>query len=609
MTTPAVTGDDRYRQSSWSLGDLLPDAGDAAVAERLERLEEQVAALESLRPQIESTGDVELLWTALRHYETLLETSSVLAAYGALWFAADTRSEAALTCRNRIQQRLTELHNRILFFVLWWQGLDDADADALLAAAARRQDTPPVHERDRLFFLRDLRRTRPFALDEASEQVINLKDTDGIQAVMTLYSMFTNRFEFDLRPSGEDETQTMSRDQLMSYAYSAVPEDRAAAYQALLRIYEQHATLLAQMYVHRVRDWRNEHVQLRGYSSPLAVRNVANDISDRAVDTLLEVTESQTPMFQRYFGLKAKLLGQEKLRRYDIYAPLAPSAQTISFAGGTELVLETFDDFHPDFGNHARRVYEEHHIDSELRPGKKSGAFCATVLPTMTPWVLVNYTGKLRDVATLAHELGHAVHSMLAEGHSLLTQQPSLPLAETASVFGEMLITDRLLKDRGEPQARRELLAAAIDDIYATVMRQAYFVLFERDAHKAVIDGCTPEDLHEIYSANLERQFGNALDVPSEFRFEWLSIPHIYATPFYCYAYGFGQLLVLALYRRYLQEGDSFKPMYLQLLEAGGSSHPEELLAGAGIDACDPDFWHGGFEVIEELISQFEELE
>ena len=258
------------------------------------------------------------------------------------------------------------------------------------------------------------------------------------------------------------------------------------------------------------------------------------------------------------------------------------------------------------FGDGAERVLGERHLDGAVRKGKRGGAFCATVSPRFTPWVLVNYTGRQRDVATLAHELGHAVHSQLASGHSILVQQPSLPLAETASVFAEMLLTERLVREEADPAARRELLVAAVDDVYATVLRQAYFVLFERQAHAAVMAGRSSEELGELYLALLREQFGDSVEVPDEFRHEWLSIPHLYQTPFYCYAYSFGQLLVLALYRRYRQEGESFKPGYLRLLSWGGAARPVEILAEAGIDPTDRDFWRQGLAVVSEMIEELE---
>jgi oligoendopeptidase F len=298
----------------------------------------------------------------------------------------------------------------------------------------------------------------------------------------------------------------------------------------------------------------------------------------------------------------------DKLRRYDIYAPLSTSDKTYPFAEGAEMVLDSLHDFSPALAAHARRVFVEGHLDSEIRPRKSGGAFCASPLPDLAPWVLVNYNGKANDVATLAHELGHAVHALMASEHSVLTFHSSLPMAETASVFSEMLLLERLLGEETDPAVRRDILARFVDDSYATVMRQAYFVLFEREAHALIEEGQTTDYLSERYLANLQEQFGDAVELSDEFRWEWVSIPHIYRTPFYCYAYSFGQLLVLALYRQFETEGQSFIPKYLRILAYGGSKSPAEILDEAGIDLAAADFWQGGFDVIAGMIDELTTL-
>jgi oligoendopeptidase F len=272
------------------------------------------------------------------------------------------------------------------------------------------------------------------------------------------------------------------------------------------------------------------------------------------------------------------------------------------------MVLDAFHQFHPQVATLAQKVFDSDHLDSEVRKGKRGGAFCATVTPDLAPWVLVNYQGQAADIATLAHELGHAIHSLLAEGHSLFTQQSSLPLAETASTFGEMLLIDRLLSQEGDPLVRRDLLFKQVDDNYASIQRQAYFALFERQAHELVQQGAAVDDLSEAYLDNLKSQFGGAVELSDEFRWEWVSIPHIYQVPFYVYAYAFGQLLVLALYRQYKEEGEGFIPRYLKILSAGGSAAPVKILSDAGVDVHLPEFWQGGFEVIDQLVSQLEAL-
>jgi oligoendopeptidase F len=501
-----------------------------------------------------------------------------------------------LNYRNRIEQLLTDVQNRLLFFPLWWKALDDEPARRLVEASG-----------DDAYYLETLRRFKPYTLSEAEEKVINLKDLNGANALNTLYSMITNKFTFKLEVDGEDKE--MTRAELMNYVQGPRSELRAAAYQELYRVFGEQSAVLAQIYNHIVRDWRSENVTLRGHDSPIAVRNLANDIPSPVIDTLLQVIKENVGLFHRYFRWKAGVLGLEKLRRYDIYAPVSESEKAYPFDWSASLVLDTFERFSPRMAAHARRVFDDRHLDSEVRRGKDSGAFCYGVLPDLAPWVLLNYTGKARDVATMAHELGHAVHaSLAAESHSILTFHSTLPLAETASVFSEQLLTDRMLEEEPDVAVRRDLLVHALDDAYATVTRQAYFVLFERQAHEMIAKGATTNELSAAYMENLREQFGDAVSLSDEFKWEWISIPHIYRTPFYCYAYSFGQLLVLALYQQYREQGDAFVPTYLRILAHGGSKSPEYILGEAGIDMASFAFWQGGLDVIGGMIDDLEAL-
>ncbi len=299
----------------------------------------------------------------------------------------------------------------------------------------------------------------------------------------------------------------------------------------------------------------------------------------------------------------------DRLRRYDIYAPVVQTEKTYAFSDATSQVLESFRTFEPRIAELAEQVFKEQHIDSEVRKGKRSGAFCMTVEPALTPWVLQSYNGRPDDVATMAHELGHAIHSLLADHHSALTQQASIPLAETASTFSEMLLIDHMLAQDPDPEIQRDLLFRQMDRSYATIMRQAYFALFERTAHNLIREGAAVDDLSNAYFVNLEEQFGDSLDLSDDFHFEWVRIPHFYHSPFYVYGYAFGQLLVLSLYKQYLEQGSSFNARYLEILAAGGSDAPARILDRAGIDIHSADFWQGGFDVIEAALERLEAME
>jgi len=582
-------------QTRWSLQDLLPTTTSPEFDGILAELEDTVSQLEASREQLSPNIPETDFCQLMVQVEKLATFTKRLGAYAFLWYAEDTQHQDALAFRGRMERVLTDVQNRTLFFTLWWKGLDDGPAERLLAASG-----------DNAYYLESLRRFKPHTLSEPEEQAINLKDVNGIQALVTVYEMLTNAFVFKVEIDGE--VKELGRSELMVYARDPRPEVRAAVYQELYRVYGEQSTVLGQIYQHVVRDWASEQLSLRKYPAPIAVRNLGNDIPDDIVDTLLEVCQENAELFQRYFRLKAGWLGVDRLQRYDIYAPLSASDKAYPFDTAANMVLDSLGGFSPLLAEHAQRIFVENHLDSEVRARKDTGAFCASVLPGVAPWVLVNYNSKANDVGTLAHELGHAVHGLMAADHTPLTFHSSLPLAETASVFSEMLLLERLLGQKSDPTARRDILAHFVDNAYATVIRQAFFVLFEREAHELVQEGQTTGYLAERYLANLRAQFGDAVEINDEFRWEWVSIPHIYHTPFYCYAYSFGQLLVLALYQQFKQEGASFIPKYLRILAYGGSRSPADILAEAGVDITSDAFWQGGFDVIAEMIQELETL-
>jgi oligoendopeptidase F len=284
------------------------------------------------------------------------------------------------------------------------------------------------------------------------------------------------------------------------------------------------------------------------------------------------------------------------------------SDKKYDFGEAAEIVLDSFNEFHPKFAGMAQQILDASHVDSEVRKGKMSGAFCATITPDLTPWVLLNYQGKADDVATMAHELGHGIHSLMAQEHTAFTQHSCLPLAETASTFGEMMLVDKLLAHESNEAVRRDLLFRQMDDAFATILRQNYFAMFEKTAHDMVAQGAQVNELADAYIENLKSEFGDSVTLPEEFRWEWIMIPHIYGVPFYVYAYAFGQLLVFSLYKQFQAEGESFKPRYMKILAAGGSVAPITLLKNAGMDVTTPEFWQGGYDVIAGMVDRLEKL-
>ncbi len=584
-----------YQQTSWSLKDLFDSYDGQDMQDAFQAVDTAVSAFEQYRTQLSADIPVNRFLKILKELEEINRQGARVYGFASLWFAADTQDQNAQTFIARVQQWGAELENRTLFFSLWWKALDTAAADRLMAEAG-----------DYRYWLEEMRHFKPHTLSEPEEKIINTKNTTGLQAFHNLYDAITNRYVFKLTIEGEEKELT--RGEVMVYARHHDPELRAQAYQELYRVYGQDGPILGQIYQTLVRDWHNEQVQMRQFSNPISARNLINDIPDEVVSTLLNVCQENAPVFQRYFRLKARLLGMDRLRRYDVYAPVARSEKTFEFGSAATLVLDSFNQFSPKVAELAQRIFDENHLDSEVRKGKRGGAFCATITPDLSPWVLVNFQGRPDDVATLAHELGHGIHALLAADHSYFTQNACLPLAETASTFGEMMLVDRLLAEETDEGVRRDLLFRQVDDAYATILRQSFFALFERQAHGMIEKGASVEELAAAYLENLKTQFGDAVEVSDEFRWEWVSIPHIYQVPFYVYAYTFGQLLVLSLYQQFKAEGESFKPRYLKFLAAGGSEAPVKLLTEAGIDVYRKEFWQGGFDVISRLVDQLEKL-
>jgi len=584
-----------FQQKRWSLDDLFPAPDSPAIKLAFDQVNQLVAHFETQRSGLTDDISTEIFLSIIRDLEAIIEFRNKLSGYAQMKFTENTQDQVVTALVARTDQFLAEIENRTLFFSLWWKELDESRAEMLLDASG-----------DYCYWLGAMRQFKPHTLSEAEEKIVNIKNVTGVNSMNILYNAITNRYVYKVEVDGEEKELT--RGGVMSQVRKPDAALRARAYQELYRVYGNDGTILGQMYQTLVRDWRNEQVDLRNFKQPISARNLVNDLPDEVVDTLLDVAGENTPVFQRFFRLKAKRIGMDKLRRYDIYAPLAKSEKKYPYAEAADRVLDSFNNFEPRFGNLARQVFSEDHIDSEVRKGKQDGAYCETLSPHITPWVKLNYQGGADDVATMAHELGHAIHSLLANQHSLFTQHSCLPLAETASTFGEMMLVDRLLAEESDVDVQRDLLFRQVDDAYATIQRQSFFALFEKQAHDMVVAGASVDDISEAYFKNLKLQFGEAVDVGEEFRWEWVSIPHIYAVPFYVYAYAFGQLLVFSLYRQFKLEGDSFKPRYIQMLSTGGSKPPMTILDAVGVDVRQPAFWQGGFDVIRELVDRLESL-
>jgi len=588
----------KFQQQTWNLKDVLPSHSGPEFDTELEKLKSDLKRFEHLKQKFSPKISTNDLLKALKLYEKIRKNDARFECYAYMYFSQDTASQEARAFKSRMDELDADVSNRTVFFNLWLTKLDDKTANRL---------TANINE-DYVYYVKKLRKLKPHVLDEAVEQAINTKNTTGRLAMIQLYEQIANAFEFTIWVAGKtlkDErgkTQKFAYGELVRLVFGPDANRREAAYKALYKEFIPRKDVLGEIYQALVRDWRNEYIKTRHYSSPISVFNLANDVPDEAVDTLLSVCKENSEIFQKFFSLKARLLKMKQMSRYHIYAPLKKSEKKIQYSDAVNMVLGAYNSFHPRLGELARRVFEQDHIDSEIRKGKMSGAYCMSITPKIIPYVLINYAGSISHVMSIGHEVGHSLHTMLASHHSQLTYHSHTPLAEIASIFGELILSEKLMEEEKDPQVKQDLLVLILSDLYATIPRQAYFTMFEKDAHGAVDKGATVDKLADLYFSGLKKQFGSAVQVPKSFKWEWITIPHIYRYPFYCWTYSFGNLVTLGLYNKFKEEGESFKPKYIKLLSYGGSESPEKVLNEVGVDIRSEKFWQGGFNIIKGMI-------
>ncbi|MFQ5706585.1 MAG: M3 family oligoendopeptidase [bacterium] len=538
------------------------------------------------------------LLAALKDYESLLERIYRPYAMSALIFAGDGRSETYKALLARVQDAMTRIENSTLFFALEIQKISDSRIAEFYA------DDKLGHYKN---YLESLRVFTPYMLNEREEQIINHKNLSGKTAFVNLFDEFTATFDWQLEIDGE--TRTLTQSEIRELARHPDADLRKRAKAAHDGKYGDNALIFTNIFGNLIKDHAVE-MELRSYQSPIQPTYLRNKVPQAVVDTMMQVTAEHYPLVQRYCHLKAKLLGIPKLRGSDLYAPISKSKRVVPFEEGKALVLDSFHEFSVEFGKIIERAFSEHWIDAEIRPGKRGGAFCYGIVPSLHPYVLMNYVDDLNSVYTLAHELGHALHDVLAgEQQSLLTYHPPLVLAETASVFAEMLLTRKLLAEEKEPETRKQIIASKLEDYFGTIFRQTMYTYFELDAH---LEGgkrrLSAEELCQMWLKRREALYGDSVDFLPEEKWFWAVIPHFIHTRFYCYAYTFGALLVLALFNRYEEEGQAFIPRYRQLLAAGDSNWPADLLQAMNMDMNQADFWQGGFKVVTSLLNELESL-
>ncbi len=586
-----------YQLGEWDLSEIVKNHKSPDFQKKIKEIQiisNKFAKIKSkLDPKISSKKFMKIL----QDLEGISEKMSLIGGYASLSYSANTQSDEATSLLTMMSKLGSDISNKILFFDLWWKTqLDDKNAKRLIKNAGELSE-----------YLKHKRLVAKYSLSEPEEKIINTLDVTGISALVKLYDKITNAYKYKMKVG--KKTKILTREELTNFVRSTSKKTRESAYKTLFSKYYENKGVVGEIYQNIALNWKHEGVDMRGYKSPISMRNIGNDVDDKTIESLLQVCRKNSTVFQKFFVQKAKMLKMKKLRRYDLYAPAASNIKEKKYPydKSVKLVFDSFGKFSPKLEKFARKVFDEKHIDSSIRSGKRDGAFCSTLTPKITPFVLVNYTGKSRDVFTLAHELGHAVHSQAAQDRSILVQDAPLPLAETASTFSELLLYDNISNEITDNE-KKIILSEKIDDLYATIMRQSFFTIFEKDAHAQIGQGTTIDEISKTYLKNLQEQFGNSVTISDDFSIEWSCIPHFYHTPFYCYAYSFGNLLALSLFQRYKKEGKAFASDYISILADGGSKKPETLLSEHDIDIRSPKFWQEGFDYIKTQVKELESL-
>jgi oligoendopeptidase F len=598
---PSEPSDPELQATAWDLEPLVGGEGADGVDSRLSEALVQARAFASRYVGKLQTLDGGGLREAMADLGVIYELIGRAGTYAALRFSADTADPANGALLQKAQEQATAIETTLLFFELEWAALPQERAEELLDSEGL--DFCRHH-------LQNVRRYREHLLSEPEEKILAEKVLTGAGAWARLFEELTSAIEVDLPAGGGDAaaSEKVALDVALSRLSLPDREIRRATAEAITAALAPGLRTRAFVFNTLLADKATDD-RLRRYPHWLAERNLANEASDESVRALIEAVRGRYEIARRWYRLKARLLGVERLADYDRMAAVTEDEVSFSFAAAREIVLDCYASFAPELGEVVQRFFDERRIDAPVRPAKRGGAFCASAVPSAQPYVLLNYTSRRRDVLTLAHELGHGVHFSLAARQGIFQQGTPLTLAETASVFGETIVFGRLLEEDSAPASRLALLAENLEDTIATVFRQVAMNHFEDLVHTARREQgeLSVERIGELWAQSQGELLGDSVELTEGYRSWWSYVPHFIGSPGYVYAYAYGQLLALSVYQRYEQTGSALVPRYLELLAAGGSRSPQELGEIVGIDLADPGFWEAGLDLVERQLQDAEE--
>ena len=591
IPSTSITG---AEEVNWNLRDLYKSSDDPQlVKDKKDLINEAESFAHKYKGNIAQLGVSEFK-IMLQDYEVLQDKAGKISSFAYLQWSTNTTNPDFGKLLQESNELSSEVNQKLVFLDVEWLSISDEEAQKIIK-----------HPELSFYrhYLESSRRYKNHMLNEEQEQILSAKEVTGRSAWIRFFDETIGKAKFAL------DGKEYAEQEVLSKLHDGDRKLRIRAHASLSKKFNELSHPLTYMFNTLLAD-KSTNDTLRKYPNWIASRNMANETDHTTVDALVDSVTSNYSLVQRYYQLKADLLGLNEMFDYDRYAPMIDNEATISWDEARKMVLDSFTEFHPKMGEISHEFFEKNWIDAAIKPGKRGGAYSASTVPSVHPYVFMNFDGKIRDVQTLAHELGHGVHQYLSRKQGPLQAGTPLTTAETASVFGEMLVFQNLLRKLIDPKEKLALIIRKIDDIIATVFRQISMNRFENSIHKARRENgeLTTEQFSELWMEQQRALYGDSVTLTKEYRIWWSYIPHFLHTPGYVYAYAFGELLVLALYEEFIDNPHGFADRYMELLSAGGSQWPHDLVSKMGLDIRDPKFWDKGLSSFQKMIEEAEEL-
>ena len=583
----------------WNLKDLYKSPDSKKIGSDFTKLDSKSKKFnKKYRNRISNSSSPKLIFESLVEIEKIYEGLGKISSYASLLFAADTDNEKYSKFYQNVSERSSDIRKNLIFYFLSWNKISEKRAKEIYSNPILRKYS---------HLLKSERKYKNFMLTEPEEKILDKKSITSSKAFNRLFDQTLNNLKFEMKL--KNKISVLTETEVLSLLYDKDRKIRKSAAKSLTIGLKSERKLLAFIFNQILTDSKITN-EIRGHKTPMSARNLSNEISEKTVQALIDTCNKNNKVPIRYYKLKSKILKIKDFADYDRYAPLGQSNRKFSFSDAKKIVLDSFNEFSPQMGKVAELFFDNNWIDYKLRKGKRGGAFSHSCVPSVHPYILMNFTGKIRDVMTLAHELGHGIHQYLSRKNGYFQQNTPLTTAETASVFAEMLVFTKLLNNETNKKEKLYLICSKLEDIFATVFRQIVMTNFELDVHtKCKKTGeLSSDDFDKAWTKANSRMFGNSIEISENYKSWWMYIPHFIHSPFYCYSYSFGELLVHGLFAKYKEDNKGFVKKYIELLSSGSTNSPESLVKKTGLDITKSDFWESSMYLMNGLLKEAENI-